>query len=87
MKKQCGFQGEYSDITIFSSQIGCGECGDWYGSMVCHSTDKYRRVIWQCNGKIKEKKHCRTPHLTEYEIIAAFVRVMNKLTKDKGRDS
>ena len=40
-----------------------------------------------CNGKIKEKKHCRTPHLTENEIIAAFVRVMNKLTKDKGRDS
>ena len=33
---------------------------------------KYRRVIWQCNAKFKDKKHCSTPHLTEDEIKTAF---------------
>ena len=78
------YRGGYSGITIFSSKIICGECGGWYGSKVWHSTDKYRRVIWQCNAKFKEKKHCWTPHLTEDEIKAAFVRVMGKLTTDRA---
>lgn len=84
MMKQRGYRGGYSGITIFSSKIVCGECGGWYGSKVWHSTDKYRRVIWQCNAKFKEKKHCRTPHLTEDEIKAAFVSVMGKLTTDRA---
>ena len=45
-----------------------------------YSTDKYCRVIWQCN----KKKHCRTPHLTEKEIKATFVRVMGKLVTDRA---
>ena len=44
---------------------------------------KYRRVIWQCNAKFKDKKHCSTPHLTEDEIKTAFVRVANKLVTDR----
>ena len=84
MMQQRSLKGGYSGITIFSSKIICGECGGWYGSKVWHSTDKYRRVIWQCNAKFKEKKHCRTLHLTEEEIKAAFVRVMGKLTTDRA---
>jgi len=84
LMKQRGYRGGYSGITIFSSKIMCGQCGGWYGSKVWHSTDKYRRIIWQCNAKFKEKKHCRTPHLTEDEIKAAFVRVMDKLTTDRA---
>ena len=26
---------------------------------------KYRRVIWQCNGKFKGEHKCETPHLDE----------------------
>ena len=51
----------------------------WYGSKVLHSNDKYRRVIWQCNHKFKDRTRCKTPHLTEDEIKAAFVRMVNKL--------
>ena len=54
----------YSGVTIFSSRIRCGCCGGWYGSKVWHSTDKYRRVIWQCNSKFKDHTRCQTPHLT-----------------------
>ena len=83
MMKQRGYSGRYSGITIFSSRIVCGECGGWYGSKVWHSTDKYRRVIWQCNAKFLEKKHCQTPHLTEDEIKAAFLRAANRLITDR----
>jgi len=73
----------YSGCTIFSSRIMCGCCGGWYGSKVWHSNDRYRRVVWQCNAKYRDKKKCGTPHLTEDEIKAAFVRAMNKVVKDR----
>ena len=73
----------YSGVTIFSSKIRCGCCGDWYGQKVWHSTDKYRRVVWQCNSKFKNKTGCKTPHLTEDEIKAAFIRAVNNLITDR----
>ena len=74
----------FSGCTIFSSRIRCGCCGGWFGSKVWHSTDRYRRVIWQCNAKYKDKSHkCVTPHLTEDEIKDAFIRAVNKLAADR----
>ena len=70
---------KHSGATIFSGKIRCGCCGGWYGSKVWHSNDKYRRVVWQCNAKFKGKEKCTTPHLTEDEIKAAFVRLVNKV--------
>ena len=75
---------KHSGATIFSGKIRCGCCGGWYGSKVWHSNDKYRRVIWQCNAKFKDKTRCRTPHLTEDEVKAAFVRMVNKLSADRN---
>ena len=75
-------RGKYSGSTIFSSKIRCGDCGEWYGSKVWHSTDKYRKVIWRCNSKYKDKEHrCSTPHLTEDQIKAAFVRMVNGIDR------
>lgn len=74
---------KHSGATVFSGKIRCGCCGGWYGSKVWHSNDKYRRVIWQCNAKFKDKTRCKTPHLTEDEIKAAFVRMANKLITDR----
>ena len=71
----------YSGVTIFSNRIKCGECGNFYGSKVWHSTDRYRRVIYQCNHKFEKK--CSTPHLTEEEIKAAFVTAFNRLYDGK----
>lgn len=73
----------YSGVTIFSSKVQCGCCGNWYGSKVWHSTDKYRRTVWQYNAKFKNAKKCDTPHLTEDEIKEAFVRVVNSLIFDR----
>lgn len=73
----------YSGKNMFASKIVCGECGGWYGSKVWHSNDQYRRVIFRCNHKYDNGKKCRTPHVTEDEIRAGFVRAVNMLLKDR----
>ncbi len=65
--------------SVFAGRVFCGDCGSVLGSKVWHSNDKYRRVIWQCNNKFKNKKKCTTPHLTEAELQTAFVRAVNTL--------
>ena len=67
----------------FSGKILCGDCGCVYGSKVWHSTDQYRRVIWQCNGKFKGNEKCSTPHLTEDQIRDAFREAVSKLIQDR----
>lgn len=73
----------HSGVHPFSSKIRCGECDSWYGSKVWHSTDKYRRIIWQCNHKFDADKHCTTPHLTDEQIQNAFLSAANKLLSTK----
>ena len=73
----------HSGVHAFSSKIKCGECGCWYGSKVWHSNSKYRKVIWRCNHKYDGDKTCRTSHLTDEEIQAAFLRAVNKLLETK----
>ena len=69
--------GVISTPYIFASRIVCGDCGGYFGSKVWHSNDRYRRVIWRCNGKYGEGKtkeeRCATPHVTEFEIIASKI--------------
>ena len=71
----------------FAGKLVCGDCGSFYGSKVWHSTDKYRRVIWQCDHKFHNAKaggeKCKTPHLTEKQIEAAFVETINGLIGNK----
>ncbi|MBU5471632.1 recombinase family protein [Falcatimonas sp. MSJ-15] len=73
----------YSGVTIFSNKIKCGDCGGWYGSKVWHSTDQYRKVIYRCNHKYKNEK-CQTPHVTEDEVKALFVKAYNELLSEKN---
>ena len=70
-RRQAGHQ--HNGTSCFAGRIFCGCCGEMYGSKVWHSTDKYRRVIWQCNAKFKDGHHCGTPHLTEVEIQQRFL--------------
>ncbi len=72
----------YSGVSIFASKIKCGECGGWFGAKVWHSNDKYRRVIYRCNHKYGGQK-CKTPHVTEEEVKAAFVTAFNKLVTER----
>jgi hypothetical protein len=67
----------------FSGMLVCGDCGAHYGSKVWHSTSKYRRVIWQCNGKFKGAEKCTTPHLYEEDIQRLFLSAFSKLMADR----
>ncbi len=74
----------YSAVSIFSSKIECADCGCWYGTKVWHSNNKYRRVVYQCNGKFRKRYGCKTPHLVEAEIKEYFIKAMNKLIGNKN---
>lgn len=46
---------------------------------VWHSTSKYRKFIWQCYNKFKDKdERCKTPTLTTETIQMMFLNVYNK---------
>jgi len=71
--------GHYSGSSVFSSKLVCADCGAFFGQKVWHSTDKYRKVIWRCNAKFDGEHKCATPHLTEDEIKAMFLKAYNQL--------
>ena len=74
---------KYSGNSIFSARLVCADCGEFFGSKVWNSTDKYRRTIWQCNGKYKGENRCGTPHLDEEYIKGAFVTAFNSIIRNK----
>jgi len=83
MKKRKLSKRGHSSISPFSSKIVCGECGGFYGSKVWHSNSKYKKVIWQCNKKFKNKEKCKTPHLSEEQIKENFIKAFNNLIENK----
>ena len=68
--------------SLFSGKIKCCDCGHWYGARTHHSTDKYRKRVYQCSWKYKGM-NCKTPLLYPREIEEAFVKAFNKLIGGK----
>lgn len=83
MQARSGGRNRSSSVNVLSGKIKCGDCGSWYGSKVWHSTDKYRRVIWQCNHKFDGGEKCSTPHLDEDTIKQLFIKALNILCKER----
>jgi DNA invertase Pin-like site-specific DNA recombinase len=76
----------YSGNSIFSSKLICGDCGGFYGRKIWHSTSKYSRFVYRCNGKYnKEHDKCQTPALTEDKIKEKFVIAYNQVMREKQR--
>ena len=73
----------YSGKSVFSTKLICADCGELFGSKVWQSNTKYRKTIWQCNGKFKSDEKCTTPHISEEEIKARFIQAYNRLTYDR----
>ncbi|MCD8159515.1 MAG: recombinase family protein, partial [Clostridiales bacterium] len=82
IKKRNKQGGRYSGTGLFSNKLKCGDCGNWYGSKVWQSNTKYRKAIFQCNHKFKNK--CQTPNLTEEKIKEFFLRAINQLIENKN---
>lgn len=75
-----------SNASLFSGKIICGECGDVFVQRTWHSKDIYKKKVWQCSGKYKERgtQKCKTPHLTDEQIENAFITTFNTITADKN---
>ncbi len=74
---------KYNSKSIFAARIVCGDCGNYYGSKVWHSTSRYRRVIWQCNHKFDGECRCSTPHLYEDAVKEKFLSACSQLYKNR----
>ena len=82
-RKQLG--SSYSGKSVISSKLICEDCGSIYGSKIWHSTDKYRKEIWQCNSKFKNGKKCSTPTLRTEQIQNMFIKAYNQSMTDVDR--
>jgi len=74
----------HSAAGLFSSRIKCADCGSWYGSKLWHSNSKYRRTVWQCNGKYAAKQKCQTPHFSEAELKSQFLEALNQVLANRN---
>ena len=83
MERRKGSKTRYSGVDILASKLICGECGSFYSPKVWHSTDQYRRVIYQCGHKYKGCK-CFTPNLTAETIKDVFIRAFNDMISNKS---
>ena len=76
-----------SNASPFSGKIICGACGEVFGSKTWHSTDAYKKKVWQCNGKYRKRgiPKCQTPHLSAEQLQEVFVDAFNKIISDRER--
>ena len=76
----------YSGKSTLCAKLVCEDCGEFYGRKVWHSTDVYKKEVWQCNGKFKSKdKHCETPTLATDDVHRMFIQAYNLQMTDLPR--
>ena len=80
-RKTVGSTNNY--INAFSGRVVCADCGTSYGPKIWHSTSKYRREVYQCNAKFRNR--CKTPTLTEDEIKALFLKAYSQFMGNKAQ--
>ena len=79
MARRKSLKRKYSGNSVFGARLICEDCGGFFGAKTWNSTNKYRRIIWQCNDKFKGENICTTPHLVEDDIKARFLTAYNSL--------
>ena len=69
----------YSGKSALSAKLVCEDCGGFFGSKVWHSTDRYRRTVWQCNKKFKGENRCSTPTVDTETVQQLFIKAYNQM--------
>ena len=75
----------YSGKSVLSAKLVCEDCGGFFGSKVWHSTDRYRRTIWQCNSKFKGEERCHTPTVDTETVQRLFIKAYNLMMQDRAQ--
>ena len=73
----------YSGKSVLSAKLVCEDCGGFFGSKVWHSTDRYRRIIWQCNSKFKGEERCHTPTVDTDTVRRLFIKAYNQMMEKR----
>lgn len=73
----------YSGKSVLSAKLVCEDCGGFFGSKVWHSTDRYRRTIWQCNSKFKVEERCHTPTVNTETVQRLFTQAYNRMMENR----
>ena len=73
----------YSSKSNLAAKLVCEDCGGFYGSKIWHPTDKYRRVVWQCNSKYSHEERCQTPVVTVEMVQQLFLKAYNRLMSNR----
>jgi hypothetical protein len=76
-----------SNASPFSGRVVCAACGEYFSPKTWHSQDAYKKRVWQCAGKYRERgcPKCQTPHLSEEQLQWAFVDAFNQIVADRER--
>lgn len=72
---------EFNGANTLSNKLICGYCGSKFGKKTWHSTDIYKKCIYQCNAKFEKK--CENRNLTEKEIQDTFINALNRIIENK----
>ena len=83
LERRKNSRNRHRQTSPFSGKIICADCGDIFGAKTWHSNDRYRRVIWQCNGKFKGERKCETPHLTEERLKELYLAALGEYLSDR----
>ena len=83
LERRKNSRNRHRQTSPFSGKIHCADCGGIFGAKIWHSTDRYRRVIWQCNDKFKGEHKCETPHLTEERLKELFLSALGAYLSDR----
>ena len=83
LERRKNSRNRHHQTSPFSGKIICADCGDSFGANTWHSTARYRRSIWQCNGKFKGERNCDTPHLTEDRLKELYLTALGEYLSDR----
>ena len=88
LEKNARLRPGHCNVGCFSGKVVCPICSEFFGQKTWHSTDPYKRRVWQCNGKYRERgggARCKTPFLSEEQLRAAFVQAFNQIVGGRER--
>lgn len=79
-----GDRKKYSSKYAFSSKLFCGCCGANFKRRTWNSNNISKKVVWQCRTYVNEgREACDAKAVDELELQDAFVRVFNRMHKNK----
>ena len=69
-----------------SRKVVCGDCGAFFIPKTWHSNNKYKKCIFACMDKYSGGKSiCSSPHLSEEELQAVFLKALDQLENVSGQ--